>query len=88
MISHVETENQRYLRIGNKSRIPMFRNYPDAFGVDILCQMLGGISKKLAYRLLAENEIAAIRVGRSYVISKAAVIDYLISDRLCHIEVC
>lgn len=88
MISHVETENQRYLQIGNKSRIPMFRNYPDAFGVDILCQVLGGISKKLAYRLLAENEIAAIRVGRSYVISKAAVIDYLISDRLCHIEVC
>lgn len=88
MISHVETENQRYLQIGNKSRIPMFRNYPDAFGVDILCQMLGGISKKLAYRLLAGNEIAAIRVGRSYVISKAAVIDYLISDRLCHIEVC
>lgn len=88
MLSHVENKDRQYIQLSNKSKIPMFTDYPDAFGVDELRRMLGGISKKLAYRLLAENEIFSVRVGRSYVISKAAVIDYLISDRLCHIEVC
>ena len=30
----------------------MFESYPDVVTVDQLCLMLGGISKKLAYRLL------------------------------------
>ena len=39
--------------------------------------MLGGISKKLAYRLLADGDILSVRVGRSYKIPKVSVIAYL-----------
>ena len=33
----------------------MFENYPDVVEVDDLRKMLGGISRKLAYRLLADQ---------------------------------
>ncbi len=55
----------------------MFREYPDVVDVDDLCKMLGGISKKLAYRLLADQEIRSVRIGRSYKIPKVCVIEYL-----------
>lgn len=48
----------------------MFENYPDVVEVDDLRKMLGGISKKLAYRLLSDQEIRSVRVGRSYKIPK------------------
>ena len=35
----------------------MFAEYPDVVEVNDLRKMLGGISKKLAYRLLTEQEI-------------------------------
>ena len=35
----------------------MFEDYPDVVDVDGLCKMLGGISRKLAYRLLNDQEI-------------------------------
>ena len=38
----------------------MFENYPDVVEVDDLRKMLGGISKKLAYRLLADQEIRSV----------------------------
>ncbi len=55
----------------------MFENYPDVVDVDDLCKMLGGISRKLAYRLLANQEIRSVRIGRSYKIPKICVIEYL-----------
>lgn len=48
----------------------IFENYPDVVEVDDLRKMLGGISKKLAYRLLADQEIRSVRVGRAYKIPK------------------
>ncbi len=66
--------------------IAVFDEYPDIVEVELLCKMLGGISKKLAYRLLAENEIHSVRVGRSYKIPKVCIIDYLIGENLCHIS--
>lgn len=63
----------------------LFDSYPDVVEVDALCEMLGGISRKLAYRLLTGNEIHSVRIGRSYKIPKACVIDYLIGENLCHI---
>ena len=56
--------------------------YPDVVEVKELCQMLGGISKKLAYRLLANGEIFSVRVGRSYKIPKMSVIAYLTGNVL------
>ena len=55
----------------------MFTEYPDVVGVDELCQMLGGISRKLAYQILHENGIEHIKIGRSYKIPKINVIRYL-----------
>ena len=55
----------------------MFEDYPDVVDVDGLCKMLGGISRKLAYRLLINQEIKSVRIGRSYKIPKICVIEYL-----------
>ena len=41
----------------------MFEKYPDVVEVDDLRKMLGGISRRLAYRLLAEQEIRCIKVA-------------------------
>lgn len=64
----------------------MFENYPDVVDVDDLRKMLGGISKKLAYRLLSDQEIRSVRVGRTYKIPKICVIEYLMGEEMCHIN--
>ncbi len=58
----------------------MFADYPDVVDVDTLCEMLGGISKKLAYKLLASGEISSVKIGRTYKIAKIYVVNYLISN--------
>ena len=58
----------------------MFAEYPDVVNVEQLCKMLGGISRKLAYRLLASGELRCVRIGRSYRIPKLCVIEYLTGD--------
>ena len=55
----------------------MFTEYPDVVDVEQLREMLGGISRKLAYRLLASGELRCVRIGRSYRIPKLCVIEYL-----------
>lgn len=55
----------------------MFRNYPDVVNVPLLCEMLGGISTKSAYKLLQENKIKHFRIGSAYKIPKANIISYL-----------
>ena len=64
----------------------MFENYPDVVEVGDLRKMLGGISKKLAYRLLSDQEIRSVRVGRTYKIPKICVIEYLMGEEMCHIN--
>ena len=64
----------------------MFENYPVVVEVDDLRKMLGGISKKLAYRLLSDQEIRSVRVGRAYKIPKICVIEYLLGEEMCHIS--
>ena len=64
----------------------MFENYPDVVEVDDLRKMLGGISKKLPYRLLSDQEIRSVRVGRAYKIPKICVIEYLLGEEMCHIS--
>ena len=64
----------------------MFENYPDVVEVADLRKMLGGISKKLAYRLLSDQEIRSVRVGRAYKIPKICVIEYLMGEEMCHIN--
>lgn len=67
-------------------KIKIFEKYPDVVEVEQLREMLGGISRKLAYKLLAEKEIHSVRVGRTYKIPKACVIKYLLDEEMCHIK--
>lgn len=55
----------------------MFTEYPDVVGVPQMCSMLGGISTKTGYRLLKDNKIRSIKIGREYRIPKAYVLEYL-----------
>ena len=61
----------------NQRKHEMFVEYPDVVDVEQLRRMLGGISRKLAYRLLASGELRSVRIGRSYRIPKLCVIEYL-----------
>lgn len=58
----------------------LFKTYPDVVDVDTLCEMLGGISKKLAYRLLKDGSIVSLKIGRNYKIPKPYVTEYLIGQ--------
>ena len=71
---------------GSVKKVSMFENYPDVVEVEDLRKMLGGISRKLAYRLLADDEIRSVKVGRTYKIPKACVIEYLLGEEMCHIN--
>lgn len=67
-------------------KITMFAKYPDVVEVNQLREMLGGISRKLAYRLLADNEIRSVRVGRTYKIPKVCVIEYLLGEEMDRVQ--
>ena len=54
----------------------MFAKYPDVVSVTQLGQMLH-ISERLAYRLIREEQIACLKIGRTYKIPKINVIKYL-----------
>ena len=54
----------------------MFAKYHDVVSVTQLGQMLH-ISERLAYRLIRENQIACLKIGRTYKIPKINVIKYL-----------
>lgn len=56
----------------------IFAEYPDVVRTDELCEMLGGISRKLVYRILREGQIPSLRIGRSYKIAKADVVAYVL----------
>ena len=56
----------------------IFAEYPDVVSTDELCEMLGGISRKLVYRILREGQIPSLRIGRSYKIAKADVVAYVL----------
>ena len=55
----------------------MFPEYPDVVNVKQLQQMLG-ISRHLAYDLIAGGDIQAILVGNAFRIPKVSVINYVL----------
>lgn len=57
----------------------MFREYPDIVTVPQLCEMLGGIGKKEAYRLLHSGKIEYLNDGKGFKIPKMCVLAYLLS---------
>lgn len=54
----------------------MFEEYTDIITVDDLAKMLK-IGKSSAYGLLQDKTIRHVRVGKKYIIPKAAVIDFI-----------
>ena len=54
----------------------MFPDYPDIVTVKQLREMLG-VSRALAYKLIADGEIQAVKIGTSLKIPKASVINYV-----------
>ena len=52
-------------------------DYPDIVNVEQMCEMLGGISQKTAYRLLKNGTIKSFVVGRRYRIPKICIFEYL-----------
>ena len=54
----------------------MFTSYPDLVDINQLREMLN-IGSTLTYRLLKENSIKSMKIGRQYKIPKINIIDYL-----------
>ncbi len=57
----------------------MFESYPDVVNVKEMREMLGGISSTLAYKLLKQEKIKSIKIGREYKIAKLNLINYIIN---------
>ena len=55
----------------------LFVDYPDVVNVEQMCEMLGGICDKTAYRLLKSGKIKGFIVGRRYRIPKLNILEYL-----------
>lgn len=60
----------------NSNQQVLFADYPDIVNVDQLSAMLG-ISTKTAYKLLKEEKIKSIHIGRTYRIAKIHILEYL-----------
>ena len=58
----------------------MFPNYPDIVTVKQLQVMLG-VSRHLAYDLINDGELQAIKIGNSFKIPKASVINFVTEEK-------
>ena len=58
----------------------MFPEYPDIVTVRQLREMLG-ISRQLAYDLIADGEVQAIKIGNSFKIPKVSVINFVTEEK-------
>ena len=54
----------------------MFRRYPDVVTVSQMCEMLG-IGKNTAYRILNDNTVKALKIGKVYKIPKKNIAAYV-----------
>ena len=71
----------------NEKAVLMFADYPDVVEVTQLREILGGISKRLAYQLLTSGKVHSVRIGRAYKSPKTSVIEYLTGEAQCRISV-
>ncbi|MEK4107043.1 helix-turn-helix domain-containing protein [Paenibacillus sp. FSL R10-2791] len=55
----------------------LFQDFPDVVNITEMCEMLGGISSKSAYKLLQEGKISYFKIGRVYKIPKINILMYL-----------
>lgn len=57
----------------------LFESYPEILSAEQLMEILQ-IGKVLAYKLITDKKIKAVKIGREYKIVKASVINYILSD--------
>ena len=58
----------------------MFPEYPDIVTIRQLREMLG-ISRQLAYNLINNGDLQAIKIGNSFKIPKVSVINYVTEEQ-------
>ncbi len=58
----------------------MFPDYPDIVTVKQLREMLG-VSRALAYKLISDGEIQAVKIGTSLKIPKVSVINFVTEEK-------
>jgi len=58
----------------------IFNEYPDMMNVEQLQDALN-IGRSLAYKLLRENKIRAVRLGKNYRIPKKSLIEYVLGKQ-------
>ena len=61
---------------GRKAYHVMLKDYPDVMHIDQMSELLG-VSTKTAYKLLKDEKIVALKVGRTYRIPKTSILAYL-----------
>ena len=54
----------------------LFSDYPDILSVQQLMELLQ-IGKVLAYRLIEEKKVKAIKIGREYKVLKTSIIEFI-----------
>ena len=59
--------------------ISSFAHFDDVVGVDEMCIMLGGISRKSCYKMLKDKTVGGFKLGKDYKIPKINIIQYLLS---------
>ena len=55
----------------------MFQNYPDVVNVKQMREMLGGIGRNTAYKILSEQTIKSKKIGRKYFVPKENIVEFL-----------
>ena len=60
----------------NKNNQELFTNYPDILSVAQLMKILQ-IGRILAYKLIEEKKIKALKIGREYKIIKKSVLEFI-----------
>ena len=55
----------------------MLNDYPDVLTIEQMCAILK-VSTKTGYKLLNDNKITCIKVGRAYRVPKVHILSYLL----------
>ena len=58
----------------------LLAEYPEVMRVNEVCAALGGICRSTCYKLFKEKKLHAVKCGRSYIVTKLNVIEYLMNE--------
>lgn len=54
----------------------LLKDYPDVMDIEQMCEVLG-VSTKTGYKLLRDQKVKCLKIGRAYRIPKAHILRYL-----------